>query len=143
MTVAAILRDKGTDIVSASPENSLSEICAILGERRIGAVMVLNGDESIAGIISERDAVAAICREGASALTRPVSALMTRNVITCEGDDTINDVMSKMTAGRFRHLPVLEDGRLVGLISIGDVVKERIAQAEREAEEMRTYIAMA
>lgn len=143
MTVATILKDKGANIISASPNDTLSNICAILGERRIGAVMVLNTDESIAGIVSERDIVGAISREGAAVLERSVADFMTRNVVTCKSEDSINDVMSKMTTGRFRHVPVLDEGKLIGLISIGDVIKERIVQAERDAEEMRSYISMA
>ena len=143
MTVATILKDKGANIISASPNDTLSDICTILGERRIGAVMVLNPDESIAGIVSERDVVGAISREGAAVLERSVADFMTRNVVTCKSEDSINDVMSKMTTGRFRHVPVLDDGKLIGLISIGDVIKERIVQAERDAEEMRSYISMA
>lgn len=143
MTVAAILSDKGSEIISASPNDTLADICAILGERRIGAVMVLGVDQSIAGIISERDVVGAVCREGADALARPVSEVMTRNVVTCAIDDSINEVMSKMTSGRFRHLPVVDGDRLVGLISIGDVVKQRMEDVEREAADMRSYISMA
>lgn len=143
MTVAAILRDKGSDIISASPDASLLDVSNILGEKRIGAVMVLDESGDVAGIISERDVVRAISREGANALGQPVSVFMTREVVSCTGEDTIQVVMEKMTAGRFRHVPVIERGKLVGLISIGDVVKERIAQAEADAEQMRSYISMA
>lgn len=143
MTIAAILKSKGADIVSATPDSTLADVCATLCEHKIGAVLVCDPDGGIAGIMSERDVVGAVNREGAEALARPVSAFMTRKVVTCTLDDTINEVMSRMTAGRFRHLPVIEGGRIVGLISIGDVVKHRIAQVERDAEEMRSYISMA
>ncbi len=142
MTVAAILNEKGRDIISDTADRTLKDICEVLGEKRIGAIVILGAGGGIEGIVSERDVVRAISEHGPEALSQPASAVMTRKVVTCSEDDTINEVMSLMTSGRFRHLPVLREGRLVGLISIGDVVKHRIAQIEREAEDMRTYIAM-
>jgi CBS domain-containing protein len=140
VTVHAILAEKGRTIVTARPEQTVGAVCHLLAEKRIGAVLVLDAGDRIAGILSERDVVRALARDGAAALERPVSGYMTRSVQTCSPHDTIAEVMAWMTTGRFRHLPVVEDGRLIGVVSIGDVVKHRIAQAEREAEEMRTYI---
>lgn len=141
MTVAVILKEKGRDVVTATGTMSLAEICAMLAERRIGATVIVDADNHVEGIISERDIVRAVARDGAGALAQPVSTVMTRDVVTCAEGDTIAYLMEKMTTGRFRHLPVIRDGRLVGLVSIGDVVKARIAEAEFEARAMREYIA--
>jgi len=143
MTVASILADKGHDIVTATEADTIGDICRRLTEHRIGAILVTNADGAIVGILSERDIVKACARHGSAALDSSAADLMTREVITVTPDDTIATVMERMTAGRFRHMPVLKEGRIVGVISIGDVVKHRIAQAEREAEEMRSYIATA
>lgn len=143
MTVAAILAEKGRDVVTMAPEASMSEALAFLAEHRIGALVVAGADRRVLGILSERDVVRAIARHGAEVLNREVQAFMTREVVTCREDDTTYDMMEAMTQGRFRHLPVVEDGRLVGIISIGDVVKRRIGQVELEAAEMRSYIATA
>ena len=142
MTVASVLNKKGRDVVTERSDTAMREICAILGKRRIGAIVISDGDGLIAGIISERDVVRAICEDGEGALNKPVSSYMTADVVTCEAHELVNTVMARMTGGRFRHVPVVADGRLDGLISIGDVVKYRIAQIEREAEEMRNYITM-
>jgi len=143
MTVASILADKGHDIVTATETDTIGDICRRLTEHRFGAILVTNPDGAIGGILSERDIVKACARHGASALDSSAADLMTRDVVTVTPGDTITTVMERMTAGRFRHMPVLNEGRVVGVISIGDVVKHRIAQAEREAEEMRSYIATA
>ncbi|MDJ0933659.1 CBS domain-containing protein [Breoghania sp.] len=143
MTVGAILNEKGNTIVSTQPDAILADVCVLLEEHRIGAVMVLDKSDDITGILSERDVVRAIGRNGPAALQRPTSEFMTAKVETCLEDDTVNRAMARMTKGRFRHLPVMRSGRIVGVISIGDVVKWRIEQVEREAEEMRSYIAMA
>lgn len=140
MTVAAILSEKGYDVISAAPDAKLSEICDILATKKIGAIVLIGADEQVAGIISERDVVRAVARAGASALDSPVSEHMTSDVISCKEQDTIIEVMELMTKHRFRHMPITRDDKLVAVISIGDVVKYRIAQAEREAEEMRSYI---
>lgn len=140
MTVAAILANKGLNVISAKPENKLSEICDILTTHKIGAVVLTTPQGKIAGIVSERDIVRAVARGGDTALESPVSEHMTTSVISCVEKDTIIEVMERMTKGRFRHVPVVRDEELIGVISIGDVVKYRIAQAEREAEEMRSYI---
>lgn len=143
MTVAAILSGKGHDIITARSDALLAEICETLAKNKIGAVVVSDSDGQVDGIISERDVVRVVGTQGASALQLPVSNVMTRNVVTCSEENNINEVMARMTQGRFRHMPVLKDGKLSGVISIGDVVKFKIAQIELEAEQMRSYITMA
>jgi CBS domain-containing protein len=113
-----------------------------LTERRIGAILVMNGNDAVGGIISERDIVRALSRNGADVLTQKVSDVMTRDVRSCSCHDTIAEVMNIMTQGRVRHLPVIDDGKLVGLISIGDVVKQRLDDAELEVESLRGYATM-
>lgn len=140
MTVSAILAGKGRTIISVPESRTLTQVCAVLAERRIGAVVVLDPAGRLAGILSERDVVRALATDGPAALERPATAYMTRAVQTCTPQEPVSAVMSRMTMGRFRHLPVLEDGVLVAVISIGDVVKHRIAQAEQEAADMRSYI---
>jgi CBS domain-containing protein len=142
MTVAHIIGEKGRDVVTVPPEVSLAEVAAILSEKRIGAVVVVEKD-ALRGILSERDIVRAVAKHGAEALRKLAAECMTARVVTCRPEDTINDVMHIMTSGRFRHLPVIENGRLAGLVSIGDVVKRRIEDVEREAEQIREYIATA
>jgi len=141
MTVARILKDKGRDVATIAPEETLQDAVNMLSARRIGALVVTDFAGRVAGILSERDIVRAACRNGGEALGEPVSAHMTREVVTCGNDDSIGRLMEIMTAGRMRHLPVVEDGVLAGIISIGDVVKRRIAEAELEAESLKAYIA--
>jgi CBS domain-containing protein len=141
-SVKRILEDKGGDVETSAADATVHQVAATLAEKKIGAVVILDGG-TIAGILSERDIVRAVARDGTGALEKSAGTYMTERVVTCTRDDTINDVMQKMTAGRFRHLPVVEDGALLGIVSIGDVVKRRIAEVEREASEMRNYIAMA
>ncbi|WP_018698089.1 CBS domain-containing protein [Amorphus coralli] len=143
MSVASILADKGRDIVTATGDETVADICRVLTEHRIGAILITGSDGRIDGILSERDIVKACAAHGPDALKSKAAELMTRDVITVTPDDAIGTVMERMTSGRFRHMPVLKDGAVIGVISIGDVVKHRIAQAEREAEEMRSYIATA
>jgi CBS domain-containing protein len=143
MIVASILALKGRDVATITAEISVSEAVGRLAAKRIGALLVVDHDGRVVGILSERDVVRSIGLNGAAILDDPVSSLMTRDVIACSEGDSINDVMTRMTVGRFRHLPVIENDRLVGIISIGDVVKARIEEVEREAEEMRAYIATA
>jgi CBS domain-containing protein len=143
MTVKAILEQKGHGVFTLGPNEKLSEAIRILAEHRVGALVVTNGDRRIVGIISERDVVRMIAKEGAAALDQPVRAVMTSKVKSCNDHHTINEVMEIMTRGRFRHLPVEKDGHLDGIISIGDVVKRRIEDVEREAENIRAYIATA
>jgi CBS domain-containing protein len=141
MTVAAILAEKGREVVTANPTDTVADAAELLAERRIGAAIITDRAGRLLGIVSERDIVAALAEHGADALYRDLRSIMTAKVVTCSEHDTINVVMSRMTRGRFRHLPVIEDGRMVGVISIGDVVKRRIEDVEREAEQMRHYIA--
>ena len=141
MNVATILKHKGSDIVSISPEISLQEAVHILAERRIGAALVLDAGHKILGILSERDVVRAVSAHGPACLTRSVSSAMTSSVQTCRPTDTIDQLMAQMTAGRFRHVPVLDHQNLVGIVSIGDVVKLRIAETELEVSAIRDYIA--
>ncbi|GAB2183123.1 CBS domain-containing protein [Roseibium sp. LAB1] len=143
MTVAAILSGKGHDIITARSDALLSEICETLAKHKIGAVVVSDEDGTVDGIVSERDIVRVVGTQGVSALKLPVSNVMTKSVVTCTEENNINEVMARMTQGRFRHMPVLKDGKLSGVISIGDVVKFKIAQVELEAEQMRSYITMA
>jgi CBS domain-containing protein len=143
MTVRSILDAKGRDVMTVRPDNTLSEAAGLLAEHRIGALVVTRGDDRIAGILSERDIVRIIGERGASALDQPVSSAMTSNVKICRESNTAMELMEVMTKGRFRHLPVEKDGRLDGIISIGDVVKQRIEEVVREAEEIKSYIATA
>jgi CBS domain-containing protein len=142
MTVRAILDSKGHQIISVSPEDKVSSVVQLLSQRKIGAVLVMS-DHHIDGILSERDIVRVIGERGAAALDEDVSAVMTRKVISCKPSDTVGAIMEKMTTGKFRHLPVLEGEKVVGLISIGDVVKFRLREFEREQEALREYIATA
>jgi len=137
--VAEILKSKGGDVFSVAPDITLSDACAELDGRRVGALIVCDGDR-VVGVISERDVVKAVAADGTASLTKPVSAYMTRNVIFAEPGETVAILMERMTDRRIRHLPVLKDSRLSGVISIGDVVKCQIAEATREAESLRTYI---
>ena len=143
MTVAAILAEKGRDVFTITAERNLADAVEALAKRRIGALVVVESGNRIVGIISERDIVRTLGGKGTDALDQSIGDVMTRNVITCSDGETIDSVMSRMTRGRFRHLPVAENGRLTGIVSIGDVVKARIEQVEREAEDMRAYIATA
>ena len=142
MTVARIIADKGRNVVTTSAKATLADIAATLSEKRIGAVVVMEKD-AIKGIVSERDIVRAVARHGGAGLAMSAAEWMTAKVVTCKPADTINDVMQKMTSGRFRHLPVVENGKLAGIVSIGDVVKKRIEDVEREADQIREYIATA
>lgn len=141
MTVSVILSKKGYDVVTVDPGDTIEFVAQLLSEKKIGAVIASPGNGKVEGIISERDLVRAIAKNGGAALARPVADFMTRDVITCEAEESIADLMEKMTVGKFRHLPVVKDGVLDGIISIGDVVKQRIEEAEFEANAMREYIA--
>ena len=140
MTVSIILAAKGRDVVSVEPNATLSSVVALLAERRIGAALVLGVDRRIVGIVSERDIVRAFAERGAAALDDPVSRIMTRRVSTCTEGETISSIMERMTEGKFRHLPVVDQGRVIGIISIGDVVKQRLHEMERDSAAMRDYI---
>jgi CBS domain-containing protein len=140
MTVSVILAHKGRDVVTIDPAESLAQAIRLLAEKRIGAAIVLGADRRIAGIISERDIVRALAARGAAVLDEPISGTMTRKVVTCNENETVASIMERMTAGKFRHVPVVDQGRLVGLVSIGDVVKHRAYEMERESVAMRDYI---
>jgi CBS domain-containing protein len=139
MTVHDILQTKGAQVVSVAPGDTVGNVARVLNDRRIGAVLVRE-DGKVVGVFSERDVVRGLARYGAQALDRLVSDLMTHDVVTCKPNDTVHDVMERMTARRIRHLPVLENGQLKGIVSIGDLVKARIEEAEREAQDLREYI---
>ncbi len=143
MQVKHILGNKGREVVTISSDATLSEAARELARHRIGALVVRNEDGSILGVISERDIVRAVSEASVFALPKPVSAYMTRAVATCSESDTVDSLMETMTSGRFRHLPVVDDDRLVGIVSIGDIVKTRIAETVEEATTLREYIAAA
>jgi len=139
MTVRAILDTKGRQVECVEPETTLADAAKRLAERKIGAVLVLS-NARMEGILSERDIVRALGQRGADVLTEPVSSVMTRRVVSCKPQDTVASIMETMTNGKFRHLPVMEGGVVVGLISIGDVVKWRVQEYENEQEALRQYI---
>lgn len=139
MSITSILNRKGTEVTTIGAEDGLTDAVALLARERIGALVVLDG-ERIAGILSERDIVRRLAEEGATALDRQVGDLMSREVTTCAPDAAINDVMGTMTHHRIRHLPVVDGGRLVGIVSIGDVVKHRIDELETETESLQEYV---
>ena len=143
MNVKAILAVKklGGDIMSIEPTADLATAAKLLSKHRIGSVVILGAGERLVGILSERDIVRAVSEQGAGALALPVGQVMTRDVATCGEDDTVASIMERMTAGKFRHMPVVANGRLVGLISIGDVVKLRVEEIEGESEAIRDIIA--
>jgi CBS domain-containing protein len=143
MTVSHILKVKGRDVVTAVSTAKVSDVARTLSEKRIGAVVITGAGGKIEGIVSERDVVRHIGKDGAKALDLQVSAIMTRNVRTARDGDSESELMALMTEHRIRHLPVVNDGKLAGMISIGDVVKHRIEAIEREADEMKAYIATA
>ena len=140
MNVAAILKGKGRAVATARPEMPLQAIIEKLTAKRIGALVIVGTNGTVAGIISERDVIRAIAENGADALRHPVSEFMTRQVVICSEADTLDELMATMTSGRFRHIPVVEDGALVGIVSICDVVKHHIAEVEMEASALRTYL---
>jgi CBS domain-containing protein len=143
MFVSDILAYKGERVISVAPNDGLAAAIATLAARRIGAVLVLDAGGAIVGILSERDVLHAMARDGAAALNRKVSEVMTGSVVTCDPDASIEHVMQTMTDRRFRHLPVVRQGRLCGMISIGDVVRLRLEEQRREADALREYITAA
>ena len=140
MTVKSILATKGTEVFTVDPTATLGAAVGILSQRRIGALVVLGAEQRVIGILSERDVVMALAVTGAAALKQPLSQVMTRKVSTCTSDQTISTIMEQMTTGKFRHVPVVEQDRLVGIVSIGDVVKHRLMEMQRESEALRDYI---
>lgn len=140
MIASRILEVKGSEVFTLPPSTIMMDAVKALREHKIGALIVSSGKGDISGILSERDIVRAIANHGADALSSPISLYMTKDVVTCTESATIPELMESMTRGRFRHVPVARDGKLVGIISIGDVVKRRIAEVEAEAEEIKSYI---
>jgi CBS domain-containing protein len=141
MNVNAILKTKGRAVSTARPDASLLDIVQKLGAKKIGAIVVVGDNGQVAGIISERDVIRAVAEHGTAALNLNVSEVMTRSVVSCQETSAIDELMEMMTKGRFRHLPVIEDGALVGIISIGDVVKHHLAEVEMEVSAMKNYLA--
>jgi CBS domain-containing protein len=141
MFVSDILAHKGNRVVAVTPEETLASAIAVLSARRIGAVVVLGADKTLLGILSERDILHAVAKHAADALTLRVAEAMTTPVTTCDPDHTVEHVMEVMTNSRFRHLPVVRRGQLLGIVSIGDVVKWRLDEARQETEVLRQYIA--
>jgi CBS domain-containing protein len=141
MNAATILKFKGSGVVTSSANKSLLDIAKLLAQHGIGCIVIVGDDDRVVGIMSERDLMRAISQAGPKVLEEPVSEFMTKTVVAAREADTINRLMSEMTARRFRHMPVLEEDRLVGLVSIGDLVKIQIAEIEMEAAATRQYTA--
>ena len=141
MLVSQILKDKGDLVFTASPNETVGAAAALLHTRKVGAMVVLEDDETIAGILSERDIVRIIAKEGAGALSKPISTCMTRDVVFAQPEETVDALLERMTGRRIRHLPVCKGNRLAGIISIGDLVKYKIREAQAEAEGLKAYIA--
>ena len=140
MTVKTILSTKGGDVISIEPTASLETAVKTLAKHRIGALLVLGPDRRVVGILSERDVVRALGEQGADVLTMPLAQVMTRKVVTCGETETVGTLMEQMTAGKFHHVPVVEQDQVVGIISIGDVVKHRLHEMDRESAALRDYI---
>ena len=140
MLVSQILKDKGDIVFTASPTDTVGAAAALLHSRKVGAMVVLDADQSVVGILSERDVVRMIAEAGAGALDRPISAAMTVDVLFAEPGEAVDVLLSRMTDRRVRHLPVCKNGRLLGIVSIGDLVKTKIAEIEAEANGLKAYI---
>jgi len=140
MRVSQILRTKGDVVFTAIPHDTVDAICALLHARRVGAMVIMDGDR-LAGIVSERDIVRALATEGAVALLRPISAVMTTEVYLADPDDDVDALLEIMTDRRIRHLPVCHLGKLLGIVSIGDLVKSKMTEVEAEADGLKAYIA--
>ncbi len=143
MTVAVILKHKGAAVETVRSTATVQQMCDLLSSKKIGAAVVVGAANEVIGLVSERDLVHAISMHGAGGLNRTIDEVMTRNVATCRLTDSSQDLMEMMTSGRFRHVPVVEGGRLVGIVSIGDIVKRRIEDSDLERHAMRDYIAHA
>ena len=141
MTVSAILKHKGTDVARVAPTATIAEVAQLLSRRRIGAALVLDSADQVLGIVSERDIVGALTEHGARTLERTAAQLMTRDLHIANPSTTVAQAMEMMTVGRFRHLPVMEGERLVGIVSIGDIVKARLDQQEQEVDSLEAYVA--
>ncbi|MDA0655374.1 MAG: CBS domain-containing protein [Proteobacteria bacterium] len=142
MRVDVILRHKGNDVFSISPERTVQEAANLLTKNKIGALLVRDQDGAILGVLSERDVLGGIAANKGHVLSKPVSALMTSRIVTCSPLDTLDDIMDVMTNKRIRHIPVMEDGELKGIVSIGDVVKHRMSEIETESDALRQYISV-
>ena len=142
MNVGQILKEKGSNVVVSNAAATVEEIVRELAEKKIGAVVIVDDGGKVAGIVSERDVMRSLAQNGASSLAQPAATIMTRDVVICMERDTVNRIMEIMTAGRFRHVPVVgDDLRLTGIVSIGDVVKNHIAEVELEASALKSYVA--
>jgi len=141
MFVRQILSGKGGDIVSIGPSARIADVAALMSKERIGAVVVLEADERIVGIVSERDITRGLADHGGDLMEMSIDRIMTQDVVTCAPDDGIDRLMRKMTTGRFRHLPVVDKAKMVGIVSIGDIVKHRLEELESEASMLQDYIA--
>jgi len=140
MIVKNILAGKRGNVVTIEPTANLAAAVKLLAEQRIGAVVIPSADHRVVGILSERDIVRALAEHGATVLSDPIGKVMTRDVMTCSEDDTIEELMARMTTGKFRHMPVVQQGKLIGIVSIGDVVKSRVEEINHEANSLRDYI---
>lgn len=140
MRISDVLRTKGTDVITVAPDSNVGELLALLAEHRIGAVVVSSGDGSVDGIVSERDVVRRLHSEGMSILEGPVRAIMTEQVHTCGEHDDVSDLEAQMTERRIRHVPVVREGKLVAIVSIGDVVKHRLRDLTAERDQLEAYI---
>jgi CBS domain-containing protein len=141
MLVSQILKTKGDLVFTVAPVESVQSAAALLHSRKVGALVVLDGRDNVVGIVSERDFVRVIAQEGPAGLSRPISACMTQDVLFADPQETVDHLLARMTDRRVRHLPVCRDGRLIGIVSIGDLVKAKIAETEAEAEGLKHYIA--
>jgi len=141
MNIAQILKTKGRAVATARPDSTLSEIIARLAQKKIGAIVVVGDNGEVVGILSERDIIRQLAERGSAALKEPASKSMTTAVVSCQETSTLDEMMELMTQGRFRHVPVIEDGALVGIVSIGDIVKHHVAEVEMEVSAMRDYFA--
>lgn len=141
MFVRQILGSKGDNIVSIGPTARVMDVAALMRKKRVGAVLVLNEDKRLLGIVSERDVAHGLAKHGTALLDMTADRIMTREVVTCSPDDGIAVLMREMTRGRFRHLPVVDEGKMVGVVSIGDIVKYRLEELESESTLLQDYIA--
>ncbi len=141
MLIAHVLRDKGAVVYTVRAEQTLEDAARILNEKKVGALVVIAEDGAISGVMSERDIVREIARNGVKSLSDTVATIMSRDVVTADPTETVDEGLGRMTERRIRHLPVMEGGRLIGVVSIGDLVKHRIAAVEAEAAAMQAYIA--
>lgn len=140
MKISDVLRSKGSDVITASPDDSVADLLTLLADHGIGAVVVSSGEGAVDGIVSERDVVRHLHRSGTGILEGPVSAIMTAQVHTCTSRDDVSDLEARMTERRIRHVPVVEDDRLIAIVSIGDVVKHRMRDLAAERDQLEAYI---